>query len=263
MDRAVRRASHPKAPRSVESQSLYKDEPPAAPADKGSVVEDFVDIFYAPSKVFERRRDGKFGLALFLLFVLFVALFLATRTVMQPLYDVMIEQQMAAVQRSQPNMSAEQLAATQSIMDKSFMIGPIFAIPIIVVVVAVTLWLVGKLFDSKQTFGQAMAVSTYAQVPRFILGSVAGALMAMVLGTEGVRSPFSFSLGLARFAPDASMLVQSVLNRFELFTLWATFLLGLGLAITGRVPKRQAYIAAGIVWLLGGLMASLQALRAG
>ena len=247
----------------MESQSLYQDVPPAAPAEKASVIEDFIDIFYAPSKVFERRREGEFGLALLLLFVLAIALFLATRSVMAPLYDVMIDQQMAAVAKQQPNMNPEQLAGARSIMEKTFMFGPIVGIVFIVLFVALAIWLVGKLFDSKQTFGQAMMVSTYSQVPRFVLGGMVSAVLALIVGADGIKSPFSVSLGLARFAPDASFAVQSALNRVELFTLWSTFLLGLGLAITGRIPKRQAFIAAGIVWALGGVMAMLQAMRAG
>ena len=247
----------------MESESLYQDMPPAAPAEKANVVEDFVDIFYAPTKVFERRRDGKFGLALLLLFVLVVALYFATRAAMEPVYALMIDQQVAAMQKAQPNMNDAQLAQMRSIMEKTFMIGPLVSVPIICLVVGVVVFLVGKLFDSKQTFGQAMVTSTYAQVPRFVLGSIIGALLAFTLGTEGVTSPFAFSLGLARFAPDSSLLVQSLLNRVELFTIWATVLLGIGLSVTGRIPRRQAFIAAAIVWVLGGLMTLLQTARAG
>ena len=253
----------PRIPTPVESQSLYQDVPPAPTVENASVVEDFVDIFYAPSKVFERRRDGKFGLALLLLFLLMILLFIATRSVMAPVYDVMMDQQMAIVQKQQPNMTAEQLGAARSIMEKTFMIGPIIGVMFITLVVAVTLWLVGKLFDSKQTFGQAMMVSTYAQVPRFVLGSMVSAIIAFAIGADGIKSPYSVSIGLARFFPDASFMMQTLFNRVELFTLWATFLLGLGLAITGRIPKRQAFIAAGVVWLLGGLMTFVQAMRAG
>ena len=38
---------------------------------KAGLWEDFVDIFYAPSSVFARRADGKFGLALLFLIVAF------------------------------------------------------------------------------------------------------------------------------------------------------------------------------------------------
>jgi hypothetical protein len=247
----------------VDSQSLYQDLPPAAPVEKASVIEDFVDIFYAPSKVFERRRDGQFGLALFLLFVLMIVLFFATRAAMEPIYDVMIDQQVAALEKSQPNLNDEQRAGMRSMMEKTFMIGPLVAVPIIVLVVGVTLWFVGKLFDSKQTFGQAMMVSTYAQVPRFVLGSLVSALQAFAMGSDTVTSPFAYSIGAARFAPEASLMTQSLLNRFEVFTIWATILLGIGLHVTGRVPKRQAFIAAAIVFVLGTLMTFLQTMRAG
>ena len=105
-------------------------------------------------------------------------------------------------------------------------------------------------------------VSTYAQVPRFVLGSIVAALQAFVIGSESVSSPFAYSLGAARFAPDASLMVQSVLNRFEVFTIWATILLGIGLHVTGRVTKQQAFIAAAIVFVLGTLLTFVQTMRA-
>ena len=247
----------------MESQSLYQDVPPAAPTEKASVIEDFIDIFYAPSKVFERRRDGQFGLALLLLFLLAIVLYFATRSVMEPVYDVMLDQQLAIMRKQQPGMNEAQLSAGRAILEKTFMIGPIVGIVVIVFIVGLVLWLVGKLFDSKQTFGQAVMVSTYAQVPRFVLGSMVSAVIALIVGREGITSPYSVSLGLGRFFTDSSFLVQTAFNRVELFTLWATFLLGLGLAITGRIPKRQAFTAAAIVWALGTVMAVVQALRAG
>ena len=43
--------------------------------EKAGLWEDFVDIFYAPSSVFARRSDGKFGMAL-LLFVIVAGVYL-------------------------------------------------------------------------------------------------------------------------------------------------------------------------------------------
>ena len=50
---------------------------PTAP--KAGIWEDFVDIFVQPAQVFERRRDGKFGLALLALVVITGVLFFALR----------------------------------------------------------------------------------------------------------------------------------------------------------------------------------------
>ena len=49
--------------------------------------EDFIDIFYQPSQVFERRREGKFGLALLVLVVISGILFFALRNGIAPIMD--------------------------------------------------------------------------------------------------------------------------------------------------------------------------------
>jgi ABC-type transport system involved in cytochrome c biogenesis permease component len=51
-------------------------------------------------------------------------------------------------------------------------------------------------------------------------------------------------------------------SRVDVFTIWITVLLAIGLAVVGRIPRQQAAIAAAIVWLLGALPAMLGALRA-
>jgi hypothetical protein len=73
------------------------------------------------------------------------------------------------------------------------------------------------------------------------------------------------SFSLARFMnPDTSSAVAVALaSRVDLFTIWITVLLAIGLYVVGKIPKQQAYIAAGIVWLLGAVPAILGALRSG
>jgi ABC-type transport system involved in cytochrome c biogenesis permease component len=51
-------------------------------------------------------------------------------------------------------------------------------------------------------------------------------------------------------------------SRVDLFTIWITVLLAIGLHVVGKIPKQQAGIAAGITWLVGALPAVLGALRA-
>jgi hypothetical protein len=62
-------------------------------------------------------------------------------------------------------------------------------------------------------------------------------------------------VGIARFLdPDTtSPLLLALLNRVDVFTIWVTVLLGIGLAITGKIPRGKAMIAAVIVWLIGAL----------
>ena len=239
----------------MESRSLYDDSPAPAPAvEKTSVIEDFLDIFYAPSQVYERRRDGSFGLALLLLVVVMVALYFATRAVMEPVFAEMADAQLAAMRKN--GLPPEMVEAQRGVLEATLPLTPVIGALIAALGTGLLLWLVGKLFDSRQTLSQALMVSTYAQVPRFVLTTVVGALLVFALGADATRNPLAFPTSLARFLPPGSsgMLLQA-LNRVEIFTIWATILLGIGLSITGRVPKAQAFTAAGIVWLLATLLA--------
>jgi hypothetical protein len=49
----------------------------------------------------------------------------------------------------------------------------------------------------------------------------------------------------------------------DVFTIWVTVLLAIGLHVVARIPKQQAAIAAAITWLVGAVPGIIGALRAG
>ncbi|MEP6509452.1 MAG: hypothetical protein ABJC63_14605 [Gemmatimonadales bacterium] len=80
----------------------------AAPTPSGaSVWEDFVDIFTNPSAVFERRRDGQFGLALAILAVLTGILAFALHNGLGPGMDAVIAKQQAAIMAKNPAITQD------------------------------------------------------------------------------------------------------------------------------------------------------------
>src|SRR6266550_7321808 len=81
---------------------------------KAGLWEDFVDIFYAPSSVFARRADGKFGLPLLVLIVIATILFFLTKNAMQPIMDSEFARQSAAAMRRNPNITADQMASSRN-----------------------------------------------------------------------------------------------------------------------------------------------------
>src|SRR5690606_1245845 len=125
------------------------------------------------------------------------------------------------------------------------------------------LWGAGKLFGAVASVGAAMMIVTYAQMPRLIQQTLS-VVQGFVLSPESLDSRFAVGFSPARFLdPDATApIVLALLERFDLFTLWGTFLLALGLHFVGRVPRAQAYLAAGLVWLLGALPTIVSALMA-
>jgi hypothetical protein len=229
---------------------------------KAGLWEDFVDIFYAPSSVFARRSDGKFGLALLFLVIVGTVLFFVTKNAMAPIMDAEFARQSAAAMRKNPNITAEQMASMRNFSD---LLGPvIFAVVLTISVVGagLVLWVVGKLFDAKESFAAAVMIATYSEVPR-IVQILTNAAQALIMSPEKLNAANSVGFNLARFMnPDTTSPVLIALGaRVDLFTIWVTVLLAIGLHVVGKIPKQQAYIAAAITWVIGALPALFGALR--
>ena len=227
---------------------------------KASIWEDFLDIFYEPSRVFERRQDGKFGAALILLWIIGAVLTYAWFRALEPAIMGEVERGMARAAEQNPNLTPEQMAQGRGFAGIMMMITFFLAIPLVALVTGLVLWLVGKLFDSEAKLGQALMVSTYAQIPRFLLGGLLLAIQGFVMDLSNADRLYEVTFSAARFAPEGtSELVLAILGRVEVFTIWATILLGIGLHVVGKIPKSKAMIAAFIVWLLGTLPTLMQA----
>ena len=238
-------------------------EPVTAPAEpQASLWEDFIDIFTSPSQVFRRRQNSGFGMPLLVLVVLFAILIYGTKGLVQPVLDADIARQGAAMMKAHPEITAEQLQKNREFGEK---LGPIFIIifiPISAMLTGLVLWLVGKIFDSKQTASQGLMVATYAFFPK-VLAFVAAALIAYFSNPERLNGMSRLTVGFGSFLdPDkASPVLMALLTRVDVFTIWETALLAIGLQVTGKVTKSNAYLAAAIVWFIGALPGIIGALR--
>jgi len=52
-----------------------------------------------------------------------------------------------------------------------------------------------------------------------------------------------------------------LVGRIDVFTIWVTILLAIGLAVTGKIPRSRAAIAGVLMWVLGALPTLAGALR--
>ena len=231
---------------------------------KAGLWEDFVDIFYAPSSVFARRSDGKFGLALLFLVVVGTVLVFVTKNAMQPIFDAEFTRQTAAAMRKNPNITAEQMASMRNFSD--MFVPIIFAVILTISVfgTGLILWAVGKLFDAKESVGAAIMIATYSEVPR-IVQILTNAAQGLIMSPEKLNATNSVGFNLARFMnPDtASAMMIALAARVDLFTIWITVLLAIGLHVVGKIPKQQAAIAAAITWVVGALVPVFLASRSG
>lgn len=228
-----------------------------------SVWEDFVDIFTNPSAVFDRRRDGQFGMALLILAVLTGILAFALHNGLAPVMDAVVAKQQAAALAKNPSLTADQLSAMSGIMEKMSKFGAIIFVPIAAVIGAALIWVIGKFVDTKMAFAAAMMVSVYSGVPR-IIQTVVTALQGLLLSPESITSPNSVSIGPARFLPDSgNAVLAAVLGNLDVFTIWTYVLMAIGIAVVARAPMKRGAITAGLIWLVSLLPALYQAISTG
>ena len=223
-----------------------------APSSGKAGPADLIEIFYAPRAVFERRQDGKFGMPYVALVVLGAILYIASRNLIQPLFETMIDQSMAAAVASG---KMTQAAATQAApMAKT--VTSVFLLLFYVVapfLVGLFVWLMGKIVKLEAIGTVAMVIAVFSLYPRLIGSVIAAALAAVV--PEG-SSITAISTSPARFVDVAhSPGLAAFLGRFDIFILWGIVLIAIGVQSAARGTKGQAWTIAIGVWVIGSLQA--------
>lgn len=239
-------------------------QPIPARAKPASLWEDFIDIFVSPSEVFERRQHAGFFLALLVFAVLLTVLYIVGKPALQPVFDAEWARNAAAAARKNPGVSPEQMEKGRAMVEKFGVIGVAFGAFIAPLVTGLVLWIVGKFFDATESVGAACMVAVYAFFPR-LLEQVINVAQGFVLDPALLNGQYRLRLGPSRFFdPDtASPILLALIGRLDVFTIWVTILLAIGLSVVGKIPRSRAYVAAAIVWVIGALPALLAALRQG
>jgi len=221
--------------------------------EKASLLDDFMDIFYAPSAVFARRANASFWIPLLIISVLLGVVFFANRDLIEPIFDAEFSRNMAKNPRT-AQMTAEQIAAAKSVAGKIGMFAAFVFPPLVMVALGVVIWIVGKFFDAKQTVNAAIVVAVFSYVPRVVEG-VVNRVEGLFIDPSSINSRYSLTLGLGRFfdADTTSPILLGLIGRIDVFTIWITVLIAIGLAVTGKISRGRAAIAAAIVWLVGAL----------
>lgn len=240
------------------------DQSAATPESTASWWEDYLEIFFAPSRVFARREKSGFLLPLVILTVLSAVLIVGLKSSFAPAFEADINRQMEMVQQNNPQITAEQLEQGRAIQGAMGTVMFVAMMPILALVIGLTLWLVGKFVGATETLGQAMLIAAFASFPRVVY-LLAGGIQGLVLPEEALNGMNRLSLGPARFMdPDSASALSVVLaTRFDLTLIWITVLLAIGLKVLSKIPMSKAMVAAGLVWLVGALPAMIGAMRAG
>jgi len=227
--------------------------------EKASLLDDFMDIFYAPSAVFARRANSSFWIPLLIVSLLVGVIFFANRDLIDPIMEAEFARSMA---KSSQQLTTDQMEAARKFAGTIGMIFAFVGPPIAMLMLGVVIWIVGNFFDAKQSVDAAVVVAVFSYVPRVVEG-VVNRVEGLLIDTSNLNSRYSLTLGLGRFFdPDTtSPILLGLIGRIDVFTIWVTVLIAIGLAVTGKISRGKAAIAAAIVWLVGALPTLAGALR--
>ena len=225
-------------------------QPPAVPV-RVPLVEDAVEIFLSPGEVFRRRIGGNVWLPLAVILVLAGVLHFATKGLLQPVFDAEWARQVAKMSVKLPE-AASQMGAGRGMAGVVGAIARLVGIPIDMALTGIALWFLGKIFGSSATLSDTILVAVYAWIPR-LLSLVASGIIMLTMDVAKVNSLFSATLSVAKFLdPDTTAPVMFVLaGRMDVFIVWQTILLAIGLSVAGKLPRAKAFAAAALVWFLG------------
>ena len=227
---------------------------PAVPTpEKASLAEDFIDIFFSPSAVFARRANSGFFLVMCVLTLLLGGLFLANRGVMSGIMDAEFARGMAAAAKANPSMTEAQMETAKKFQGYALNFGAFVGVPLVILCVGLGAWLTGKLVGARLSYSAATMIAAYAYIPR-IIESLGVNAQGWMIDTDALTGRFQLSLGVGRFMnPEMSPGLLGLVGRVDLFTLWVTVLLAIGIAVVGKVPREKAIVAGAIMWVYGAL----------
>lgn len=225
-------------------------------AEKASLVEDFIDIWYAPSKVYARRAMSGFGAYMVILWVLMGLLTFANRSVQMQIAEAQIDKGIAKAVAQNPQAAA-QIQGMKSMQLKIGSVVSYAAAPIWILVVGLLLWLAGMVTGVKVTYGQAAMIVCLALVPR-IASMLLVTLQVVLTDTSNITSAAAISFSPARFmATDGNQKTLALVSTLDVFRVWSAYLEAVGLAAVAKVPLGKALLASGIVFAVFSAFALL------
>ncbi|HEU5217498.1 MAG TPA: YIP1 family protein [Gemmatimonadales bacterium] len=228
-----------------------------------SRLDDYLDVFVSPTALFTRRSDGKFGQALLVLVVLSAILFFATKTAMAPIMDAEFAKGMAGAMKANPNMTPEQVESAKRIGATFAPIAILVFVTLAPFILGGVIFLVTRLVGAAVGYAQGATIATFALFPRLV-ESIVGAVQALLMDESRLTSRLSVSLGLGRLMdPATNPYVLALAGRVDLFSIWVTALIAIGIKVMGKTTTAQAVGAAVIVWFVGAIPLLFQAMRQG
>lgn len=234
------------------------------PQDNASMAEDFIDIFVSPAKVFARRAKASPIVPFLVVSIVIAVIFFASKNVLGPVFDAQIQKQMAEQMKTNPQLTQDMVDKMKPMMSITFSIAGIVGTPIALLIIGLFTWVIGRfIMGGMFSFGTALLIASFSWFPR-VLGAVVGLVEGLTMDVGKMTSLFQLSVSPARFFDPASMSTGAyqLLANFDLFSIWGSVLLAIGLMYAGKLDKSKATITA-VIMFIGGCLPALWAVAMG
>jgi hypothetical protein len=137
------------------------------------------------------------------------------------------------------------------------MIFTYISTPLLLLVFGLILWVVARMVGARLSLKQSVLVTTLAYIPR-VLGLIAMTIQIAFMDTSNVTNMGQLTIGPARFMDVSTSKGYAFATGFDLFAIWNVVLVGIGIAVIGKVAGARAAIGAAIIFLLGTGLLLLQ-----
>jgi hypothetical protein len=184
--------------------------------------------------------------------------------VLAPIFDAQIQKSMAAQMKANPQITQEMMDKSRPITNVIINVGGVVGPPLLLLILALLTWVIGRFFmSSGLTFGTSLLITAYACIPR-VLSSLLGLVQGLVMDVSKMTSPYQLTLSPARFFDPTTMSdgLYQALGSIDLFSIWGTVLIVIGLIHAGKLEKSKA-ITTGVIMFVVGCIPALWALARG
>jgi hypothetical protein len=225
-----------------------------AASKKSSVLEDVLEIIWAPATVFERARNNGIGMYILVLSIACAVVVLGTKGLIQPYMDANFDLQMKMMAAKGRPMPENAVEMSRKFGNYAFLASSVLMVPLGALISGFLLWLSAKIVKAPLVFKQAALIATLAMVPR-VFSFIAMAVQGALADTNSIKSLYDASLGPARFvnAETTAPALIGLLANLDLFSLWQVVLYAIGVSVVARVARSSGWVAAVVAWGLGAL----------
>jgi membrane protein, antimicrobial resistance system len=236
------------------------------PAERRSGLANVVDIIIAPNAAFERiRQVPVWGWAFLVASLLGVAGSLLAGPAIVHAMEISLPAQLAAsdaMSKLPPDQQQKQITTIMNVSKtfaKFYWIVIPFAILLIGLIQALIMLIANAATRGDGTFKKYYALSVTVAVVGTGLGSLVLGAITTLRGANSFETTASVNSALpslAMLAPGVKGALGGFLGSLNVFYLWSTALLALGMSRVGRIPRGVAWATAIVMLLLTACFAA-------